>query len=304
MGLILLSLIFPAIVSCASAPKFKRSLVRPWETVLDKEAFSNGPFVAHHRRWEYELFYLAANHDNQAKSETHRLVHQLFQDQQFNFLLIEPISNTTGESPAWFVEESIKGTGKDIVLGGEAATAVLLADEKKIPFAGGEIDDKILFNQLKALNYSNEDILGFYLARRIPQWVRENIPKNRLVEKMGPGHLAHYCKVFEIQNSDCPDLRKIQAWYKLKSGKTLDSSIQTGDVAPIFSSSIFTQQISSDIGQIRDQYTLRLIEDYLKKYKKIAVIYGRSHYLTLKLSFEEAMGVAQFKTPDLKIKTN
>ncbi len=278
------------ISGCSSAPKFNESLVRPWKTELNKESPSKKPFIAHFKRGSYELYYLAAHHANDPKSETHYLLNELFQRFRPKFLVVEPIPNSEGESPDWFLRESKKGMKKNIVVGGESSVAAVLADERKIPFAGGEIEHREIYEKLRRHGFSQEDVLGFYLVRQIPQWVRQKESGKDLIDIKAPPFIAHYCKTFGIETGVCPSVSKIKDWYRSDSGKNLGSSIDPEEVAPIDGSPLFTHRISSAIGSIRDRYTLMLIERYLLKYQQVAVVYGRSHYLTLRDGIEAGMG--------------
>ncbi len=67
-------------------------------------------------------------------------------------------------------------------------------------------------------------------------------------------------------------------------------SADTEEVAPIHGSPLFTHKISSAVGAIRDRFTLHLIQHYLAKHRRVAVVYGASHYLTLRKSIEAALG--------------
>lgn len=278
------------LVGCTSVPKFNGNLVRPWRTELSLESPSERPYIAHHRKGEYELMYLAAHHDNNPKGDTLILVDQLFRDFDFEFLLIEPISNSEGESPRWFVDEAKKGMKDSLVVGGESSWAAIRADGKKIAFAGGEIAHRELYHQLKSLGFQDVDVVGFYLLRQIPQWLRDESNPIRLIDKRGPSFIRHYCKVFGIDQTNCPNLDTVSVWYEKNSGRKLSAKVDTEEVAPIHGSPIFTHRISAAIGSIRDRYTLSLIEAYMLKHKRVAVIYGGSHYLTLRKSIEKSLG--------------
>jgi hypothetical protein len=105
--------------------------------------------------------------------------------------------------------------------------------------------------------------------------------------------LKHYCRTFQIEEARCPSLSRIRSWYKSKSGKALNSKITTEESAPIFGSKVFTQKVSSAIGIIRDRFTLGLIEAILSKHRNVTVVYGASHYSTLKPAIEAGLGQAK-----------
>lgn len=289
--LLLVSLILQG---CTSAPKLNPNLVRPWATELNKEAHSEEAYIAHHKKGEYELFYLAAHHSNDPKSETHQLVKKLFQ-YDFNFLVIEGFPTSRGINPEAYIEQSKKGSSEKIVLGGEGAVAALLAVDKGIPFQGGEPDHELLYSELLKQGFTRLDFLGFYLIRQIPQWVRQSENKITLLKSKAPEFLSRYCKRLEIAVSDCPALAEISAWYEKHTKKKLTVDIDTEEVAPLSNSSLHTHKISAAIGAIRDRYTLAIVEALIEQHKRVAVVYGASHYLTLKKSFETSLGAADFK---------
>lgn len=248
--------------------------------------------IAHYKKGSYELFDLAARHVNSMDSDTMRLVQHLFEKEKFNVLLIESIPHSSGESPRWFVEESKKDLTDTFVRGGESALAVTLADQKKIPFFVGEPDHQDIYRGLKGQNYTDQDIIGFYTVRQIPQWVREKENKKDLFRRKIPPHLKHYCKVFGIE--DCPSMEATLNWYKSKLGHELSADVSNEEVAPVSDGQLFTQKMSSQVGYIRDHFTLGIIEKLLHQYKKVAVIYGAGHFVTLRKSFEASMGQPEF----------
>lgn len=248
--------------------------------------------IAHYKLGPYELFYLAARHTSSVDSDTMRLVQHLFEKEKFSVLLIEPIPYSSGESPMWFVEESKKGITDTFIPGGESALAVSIADKKKIPFFAGEPDHQTIYQELKTLGYTDQDIVGFYVIRQIPQWVRQKESITDLFSRKIPSFIDHYCKVFVIQ--DCPSLKTTKAWYKSKLGYDLTTDVSKMETAPLSDGKLFTQTLSSHVGYVRDHFTLNIIEKLLHQYKKVAVIYGASHFKTLRQSFDVSLGEPQF----------
>lgn len=280
------------LTACSSAPKLKSENIRPWSNALGNEYPNGKAVIAHYKKGQQELFYLAARHTNTMGDDTLNLVQTLFKGFKFNILMIESIPYSSGESPKWFVDEARQGRTEKFIRGGESALGVILADEKKIPFIAGEPDHQDIYKGLKAKGYSDEDILGFYTVRQVPQWVRENLDKKTLFKNKIPPFLTHYCKVFSVQ--PCPTSEEIIKWYKTKLGHDLVPDVSNEEVAPYSDGTVYTQKISSDVGFIRDHFTLNLIQEMLKKHKRVAVIYGTGHFLTLRKSFDEAFGEPSF----------
>lgn len=145
------------------------SLIRRWNQSLENEYPGNRPVIARYKHNKYELFYLASAHSNDVNSPTLKLVSRLFIEHRFNVLMVEPFPHSKGISPPIYLQLARNGYHGEFILGGEAALAVLLANEKKIPFFGGEPNDHDIFTALKELGYSGLDVIGFYVARQIPQ---------------------------------------------------------------------------------------------------------------------------------------
>jgi hypothetical protein len=282
-------LLLLVLAGCVSAPpKFSSDLIRQWNANLDHEFPGREPGLAHYKKDPYELFYLAASHENVIDSGTIKLVTQLFEKNKFNVLLIESIPNSSGESPRWFLIEAEKGLRKDFIIGGESAWAVIQANKRKIPFFAGEPDHQDIYLGLKALGYTDLDVIGFYVARQTPQWVREREKTQRLLERKAPPFIKYYCKIFSI--SACPTLSEAKRWYREKNGLELNVGITNDDVGPEHDGKLFTQRISSAVGDIRDKFTLKIIESLVHKYQRVAVIYGAGHFVTLRKSFDVALG--------------
>lgn len=270
-------------------PTFDTGLITPYNNVPTKKPIY--PIISHHQKEEFELFYLGARHENDLKSTTNKLVDKLFKDYQFDAVIIEPFSYSVGESPAWFLQESREGMTETTIPGGEMALASIRASDKGIPFFGGEINQKETYQALKAKNYTDEDIVGYHLARVIPQWNRDNELKSSFDQKAS-NYILSKCKSFGIEQSTCPELDKLKIWYKNKTTKELGPEVKVVDIAPDFQSPLFLQKLSAENDIIRNEFTLKVIEDLLRKYKRVAVVYGGAHYTSLKKSIEVSMGTA------------
>lgn len=280
------------ILGCASVPQLDPKQIRPWSSSLENEYPQEKSVIAHYKKGSAELFYLAARHTSKMDSDTMRLVQELFNKHEFNVVLIESIPYSSGESPQWFIEEAKKYQTETFVQGGESAFAAILADQKKIPFFAGELDHKEIYRDLKIRGYSDQDIVGFYTVRQIPQWIRENEPKKDLLKRKIPIFLGQYCKIFGI--NECPKMNEICNWYKAKLGHDLVVDVSNEETAPVSDGKLFTQKMSSELGALRDQFTLNIIQKLILKYQKVAVIYGAGHLITLRKSFDAAFGQPEF----------
>lgn len=280
------------LAACSSAPHLDDQKIRPWSAQLESEYPDKKVVIAHYHKGDYDLYDLTARHSADFRSDTFNMVDELFHRFQFDVLLIESIPYSSGQSPQWFLREAKQGRTDKYIKGGESSYAVILADERKIPFFAGEPDHEDIYKALKQKGYSDLDVIAFYTVRQIPQWVRDHAESRNLIDREAPPFIRHYCQIFKIQI--CPILGDIQTWYKNKFGRSLSIDVQNEDLAPIAGTKIFTQQISADIGIIRDHFTLGIIQKLLHDYKRVAVIYGGSHFVTLRRSFDAAFGQPVF----------
>lgn len=293
MKTILILAVLLSLTSCAPfKPKLDPEKIRPWSDELSKEYPRERPVIAHYKRDNYELFYLAARHTNTMGEDTLNLVQTLYDKFKFNVLIIESLPHSVGESPKWFVEEAKAGRTAKFIKGGESALSVILASNKKIPFFAGEPDHQDIYRGLKDKGYTDIDVLSFYTVRQIPQWVREQNDKSTLFHKKIPSFLTNYCKTFSVQN--CPSTVDVMKWYKDKIGYELTPDVSNEEVAPIKDGTLYTQKMSAEIGHIRDHFTLNIIEQMLLRYERVAVVYGASHFSTLRRSFEKSFGLSTF----------
>ncbi len=279
-------------VGCSTAPKLDSAKIRPWSASLNLEYPQEKPVIAHYHKGDYDLYDLAANHTTIMGESTLNLVDVLFRRFQFKVLLVESIPYSSGESPRWFVEEARKGRTATFIPGGESALAVIYADEKKIPFFAGEPDHQDIYRALKSKGYTELDVIGFYVVRQVPQWIRERERRAGLFERKIPGFIKNYCQTFA--SLSCPNKADVLKWYKEKSGHELSLNISNEETAPYADGILFTQKISTEIGFIRDHFTSAVIENLLAQYKQVAVIYGAGHFVALRKSFDSAFGEPEF----------
>jgi hypothetical protein len=117
--------------------------------------------------------------------------------------------------------------------------------------------------------------------------VRERENKIGLIARKGPGFNKNYCNIYGIVN--CPTVEQVRDWYKSKNGEDLTSDVLNENFAP-HSDGNWTQKISASLNDVRNAFTLSVIESALRKYKKVAVVYGASHLIMLRKSLDHSLG--------------
>lgn len=279
---------FIFVFGCTTKPKLDSNLTRSWSNTLSHDEPFRDPYVAEFSSGSYKLIYLAAHHENKTNSKTFKLVKRLIENQPIQAIIIEPIPFAEGINPQFYIDYARKGFKDNFVEGGESAWAVLKAQEKSIPFFGGEPTHQMIFDGLTQAGYSELDIIGFFLIRQIPQWKRQKQTDLINLEEFAPDYIKNSCGRTRVQK--CPTFLEVKKWYKDANNKDLTALVSTEDAAPYLDSPILTQRISGMIGTIRDKYTVGVIEKILVEYKTVLVVYGASHFMTTSPAFIKVLG--------------
>lgn len=269
------------------APVFSTDKVRHWSEDLSKGEVA-APYLATFKDGKYELRYLGSRHENSLHSPTLELVDKTFKTEKINAVVIEPYPYSKGESSAWFLDYIKKNRHDDFLPLGEAALSALLADERGIPFFGGEPTDEDILQQISSEGFSPSELVISYLVRQIPQWKREGELEKQKYEVLASSYLSATCRNLNV--NPCPTLRDAEQWYTKMNGKILTEDVDSQESAPLVDSPLGTQRISSAITLVRDRFTLKIIEKVLAKYERVLVVYGHSHFLDLQPAFEDSMG--------------
>jgi hypothetical protein len=74
--------------------------------------------------------------------------------------------------------------------------------------------------------------------------------------------------------------------------RDLGTEITNEELNPLADGKLITQRMASAVSDVRDKFTLGVLEELLKKYHRVGVVYGNGHYFTLKKSLEAALGPA------------
>jgi len=168
--------------------------------------------------------------------------------------------------------------------GGEPAYAAFLANGKKIPFIGGELDDKSIWLKMKKKDISLEDFLGFYIVRQVPQWKRE-----RRINESAASLITLFINTTLSQLQEKPNIKTFYNWYIQNFHKDFNiNKINEEDIAP--NHNVKSYYIFNEINIIRDQYLANLIASSLNSYKKVMVIYGASHFVQQKRVLDTMFG--------------
>lgn len=286
--------------ACASKPLvLDANKTVQWTDALEKTHPHPVPYMAEFNKDGYSMYYLAAHHENDIYTPTFKLVRQAFEDYSVKAVLIEGVFASMGESPFVVLKTANESWTERFVGDGERGYAAVLATTREIPFFGGEPEDIDVFKEMtQQQKFTAEDVIGFYVVRQYPQWLRNKKLEKKSLEDVASGYIDYVCKRFSI--SQCMDYKKFKAWYKEKNKKDFPKKFDSMEAAPLNDGTYFTQKVSHHVGRYRDKFIVKQIESLVNTYKKVLVIYGASHLPAQMPAFQHSFGNPQNKTVTIK----
>lgn len=280
------------LIGCTSVvhPQFEHHLISDWALERHIAMPATEPFIGIYQRKNKSLAFIAAKHELGASSDVQKLVIKTFSSFQPKAVIAEGFDETTPRD--WLINKANECARSEFKNCGEQFQAIYLANNANIPFSGGEPSDTTIEKELFKVGYSTHDMVGFYLVRQLPLWDREKTFEVDGIEKLCTEFI---CDQYETYLHKPCDMTYTQflSWYQEKMGKTFDfHAITTEYTAPYDDEkSTWLQRMSAQIGKIRDRTLLRVIEKQLQLYDKVMVVYGWSHFMTLRHVFEKTMGL-------------
>lgn len=267
----------------AAPVAFDPALVEP--EVMRKTEL-RAPYLARFEKDGRVLLYVAARHEVTFANSTMDLIRRAFRDEKPDCLVIEGVSNGTESG---FLAYARRACGESACPAGEPAFAALLAEEKKIPFAGGEPGDERVLPAMEKLRYSRRDVFNFYFARRVPQYRREGRQGEPLA-----GLYSDYLKKFPSFQGDGFTFDDFSVWYRERNGKAFElASFDDDEVAPKSAGKFYTQRLSAAVNLVRNRFAVALVAEKMTAHRRVLIVYGGSHFLMERRALERTLGKAR-----------
>jgi len=280
---------------CASSSKSeaKSSLVRAWSLELKRTEPMPYPFVAEFRSGKKNLHYLAINHENWKSSKSFRLIREVFRKQVSDIVLMEGFENSQEINPKRMVIAA-KSDGKNsFYKWGETTFAIQEAVRRNIPFVGGEPDESEILSGVTSHGYSARDLLYFYFVRQIPQMQRDQTLTEISIESSFNRFISKTMKRLRMLEKE-PSFEEFKTWYFEKNKQPFFlSNIDSEASAPLADGEMFTQRISSHVGQVRDEFVIQRVRELLLNHDRVLMIYGGSHFVCQQHALEALLGKAR-----------
>jgi hypothetical protein len=277
--------------------------VQAWTTQL-RNTQPNDAFAAVYARGTQQLIFVAAKHTTRVDSLTFRLIDEAYASFHINTAIVEGPPYSRGANAdrlmKWVdAQREIDGS----IEAGETFPAVRGARAQGAAVFGGEPDDAYLREQVIAKGFSEQDILGFYTLRSIPQWVGEEKIHGADDDRVRPlvkSELEHNWERLSLPSTVLPDYAAWAQWYAQTNHKAFGAAFDPEEGAPLADGRYGSNKIAEAISHVRDEFLLNIIAQHWNKDESIIVVFGASHLMILRPALDSMLGDPCYLGGDLK----
>lgn len=291
----LCSLALTLLAGCQTAPlQPNPDAIAPW-TVALRDSQPDTSQAAIYVRGSQRLVVIAAKHSTRADSDTFRIIEDAYATMRFDTLIEEGPRYSAGPNAQRTLDWLARQQNVDgFVEGGESVPAGRGALAQGAQIWGGEPDDSEILRRLRAEGFSDEDALGFYVLRSIPQWQRErridNAADARLSALIAP-ELERNRTRLGLDATVLADEAAWRAWYAATNNKRLET-FALEEVGPLSDGRYPTNRVGAAIGRARDSFLLETIARHLNQGESVIVVFGGSHFMMLRPALDDMLGPA------------
>ncbi len=251
------------------------------------------PFTENYRFGQKRLCFIAARHVADPASATHRLIDARFAEFEPEAVVLEGLSPLgpvwDAESEAHYVDKAQQRMAQQPPWIPEQLYALLRAKGAGTRVFSGEPSDALQAAHLLACGYTAEDYFYFDFLLSIDHWKLRKLPDTELYalwdrHSEGQATLATSGQRFLFAD--------FERWFGNISSATFGLEKMDGSfIAPDADAKFGTlRHIASALSHFRDRNCLAVIEDAVNAHDRVLVVYGGSHFFTLKPALEEQLG--------------
>ena len=290
---LILSLSGAFLAGCSSGPHPDVAQLAPWTRDL-RDQQPEEAFAAIYRWRGRSLVFVGANHSTRSDSPTFKLVIDVYGRAHFDTLIAEGFPYARGPDAPRTLQWLASQTETDgFVMGGESVPALRGAIQQGAHIWGGEPDDAVIRDRVRADGVSDVDLLGFYTLRSVPQWIREkrvvdggDVRAAALIE----GELVRNRSRLGLTETTLPDYAAWARWYEQTNGRPFGVTFRLEEVGPLVDGDFNTNRIAATVGRARDAFLLKTIADHLTKGENVLVVFGASHLTILRPALDRMLG--------------
>ncbi|MFL2480889.1 MAG: nuclear transport factor 2 family protein [Verrucomicrobiales bacterium] len=231
------------------------------------------PYFAHYKKGRMELVFIAARHEPRVGSPTHRLIESVMEGFGPECVITEGLRSEDGYSPDGLIRDARRREQRGNLP--EPLYAALLADQKEIPFIGGEPSPSVTTEALRKVTDDDTDILGYLVVRHLGQ-VRREQPGADLDNRV-KRLLPRMIQQFELETA--MNLDQFKDWYERTAGRPFSAgNLRREDIAPIATEDPgLLKRMGITVMLAREKHLISLEARLLAEHKRVLVIYGSGH---------------------------
>ena len=279
------------------------SKLQPWTMAL-RDQQPEEAFVAVYNAGSKHLIFIGAKHANKIDSPTFRMIEAAYAAFRIDTVIAEGFATSRGANPpttiAWAARNVATADG--FVEGGETVPTVMGAQREPATLLGGEADDLEIKAQMAAAGVSDEDLLGFYVLRNIPQWIGERQVTDAgdpRLPNLVVAALAKNRQSLQLPKEVLPDYQAWAAWYQRLNRRPIGSGFVTEEVGPLADGRFATNRIGHAISKARGTHLHNLIVAHLNARQTVLVVFGASHMMIHRPALDAVLGEPCYTGSDL-----
>lgn len=288
---ILAALVAGCVPNLALVPQVDH--LAPWTDALSKKQPEDA-YVAVYKVGGRHLVFVGAVHENQIDSPTFKMIGEAFSLYRFDQVIIEGYPTAKGPNPARLLAEGqeLAKTG-GFQPGGETVPSVRGAVRQGAQVWGGEPEDADVLTYATERGLTRADVLGFYVLRVIPQWLRErqiSQPTDPRLTDLIEKELARQRPLLGITSGEIPDAEAWHDWYRRVQGHRFNDQFSTEEAGPRVDGVFPTNRIGAIVAEARDAHLHRLVIGKLNGGGSVLIVFGGSHLMVHRPALQNAIG--------------
>jgi hypothetical protein len=281
------------LASCSTQLRPAPQRLAVWTKML-RDQQPEDAFAAVYKSGTRNLIFIGAQHANRTDSLTFRLIRDAYSAFRIDSVIVEGFATSRGPNAARLVEYASTAKVTDgFQEAGETVPAVLGAVQEGAMLWGGEADDTQIKARALGQGFTADDLLGFYVLRSIPEWIRE-----KKIEDAGDPRLAALVEDELSRNRQrlgfgaeiLPGFTEWAAWYQATNGKRIGRDFVTEEVGPLSDGSFASNRIAAAISRARAAHLHELMISHLNSGETVLVVFGSSHLMIHRPALDAALG--------------
>lgn len=265
----------------------------PFTTAL-RDAQPPDAFFAVYAVNDRHLIFQGARHSVRTDSQTFRLIYESYEHFDIDTVIVEGCPYNWGPDPERLLDYVSERVAQDgFQEGGETVPAVRGAERVGATVFCGEADDAQIRRRVLAAGFSDEDLLGFYTLRSIPQWMREERVSGAddpAVMTLIEADLRRNRERLGLEDTLFPDFEAWRRWYEATNLKAFGSDFQLAETGPLADGVYGSNAVAAAISRARAAFLQERVADHLNAGESLMVVYGLSHLMIHRAALDRMLG--------------